>query len=79
MQISAAAAEAAPFFAVAFSPFDGEIVFLEELVRSANRGLRFEVRSYVGRRAGYAPLVIYGRSPPPPTLSKVSQASNRRS
>ena len=34
MQISAAAAaEAAPFFAVAFSPFDGEIVFLEELVR----------------------------------------------
>ena len=35
MQISAAAAAAAaaPFFAVAFSPFDGEIVFLEELVR----------------------------------------------
>ena len=78
MQISAAAAaaEAAPFFAVAFSPFDGEIVFLEESVRSANRGLRFEVRSYqLRRRAGYAPLVIYVR----PTLSKVSQASNRRS
>ena len=47
MQISAAAAAAAaPFFAVAFSPFDGEIVFLEEF-GSANQGLRFEVRSYV--------------------------------